>query len=124
MRPAPINNIRQAEIRQSPIHGLGLFAAEPLGAGVTLCVLDGQRVPWDLYSRTADKLAAPFIEWNALNPDLLLVRYFRTKYSYINHARQPNCVVRMVDDVLTVETLRAVRSSPWITGPSPCRRPA
>lgn len=34
-----------------------------------------------------------FMEWNALDQKTLLVRAFRTKYSYINHSKTPNVKV-------------------------------
>ena len=35
-----------------------------------------------------------FMEWNALDPKTLLVRAFRTKYSYINHSSVPNVEIK------------------------------
>ena len=35
-----------------------------------------------------------FMEWNALDPKTLLVRAFRTKYSYINHSKTPNVEIK------------------------------
>ena len=34
-----------------------------------------------------------FMEWNALDTETLLIRPFRTKYSYINHSRSPNTML-------------------------------
>ena len=33
-------------------------------------------------------------EWNALSEKELLFRPYRTKYSFINHSRQPNVVLK------------------------------
>lgn len=86
MNPADvIDNIAFTTIRQSKIHGLGLFAENKIAAGQLLGYLDGQEVPWSLHQKY--NLTC---EWNALTNELLLVRPYRTKYSFINHSRQPN----------------------------------
>ena len=33
------------------------------------------------------------LEWNALSPDLLLVRPLRTSYGFINHGTRPNVAI-------------------------------
>lgn len=98
---AVIDNVSPTYIDDSEVHGFGLFAAEPLETGMVLGVLDGQVMSWDRYHAVRAALALPleardylFLEWNALAPDTLLVRAFRTKYSYINHARKPNVELR------------------------------
>lgn len=93
-----IDNIPDTAIQRSDLHGLGLFSLKNLMAGVKLCDLDGQIVSYDLYDsqmrkpdyskQVVDNL---FVEWNALPNNMLLARMFRTKYSYINHSRTPNC---------------------------------
>lgn len=88
-----IDNIAPARILPSPIHGFGLFASEPILAGALLAELDGQLVPWAVYAAARDMGSDAFNEWNALSPETLLVRPFRTKYSFINHSRTPNCAV-------------------------------
>lgn len=92
-----IDNLPPTYIDKSDIHGFGLFAACPLQRGRILGTLDGQVMSWDHYHALRTALSLPskaqdylFFEWNSLSPDTLLVRAFRTKYSYINHARQPN----------------------------------
>lgn len=98
---AVIDNVSPTYIDESSIHGFGLFAAELIQRGSVLGTLDGQIMSWDHYHAVRAALALPpeardylFLEWNALAPDTLLVRAFRTKYSYINHARQPNVELR------------------------------
>lgn len=50
-----------------------------------------------------------------MSPEWLLVRMFRTKYSFINHSRQPNCRVWMQDGRLVVETLCAIAPGQELT---------
>lgn len=87
--PDVLDNLKFTHIDKSPIHGNGLFASQPIAAGIVLGQLDGQVVPWLLHQKY--RLA---FEWNALDEATLLVRPYRTKYSFINHARQPNLMLR------------------------------
>ncbi|KXS55407.1 MAG: hypothetical protein AWU57_186 [Marinobacter sp. T13-3] len=97
-----VNNIADTRIQVSDIHGYGLFAEKVITEGSVLARLDGQVVSYDFNARTAD-----FTEWNALPGNRILVRPYRTKYSFINHSRTPNCRVRMDDrhNVVVVEAL-------------------
>ncbi len=80
-----IDNLVDSEIKLSSLHGLGLFATKGVEKNAVLGHLDGQIVPWaqhQKYKRT--------LEWNIVEEGALLVRPYRTKYSYINHHRSPN----------------------------------
>lgn len=88
-----INNIELGLIKKSSIHGYGLFAHKKIKKNTVLGYLDGQLVDWDLYEDVLKDhpiLEELFIEWNAITEKTLLVRPFRTKYSFINHSRIPN----------------------------------
>lgn len=104
-----VDNISDTIIKESAVHGHGLWTEKQIAQGTTLGVLDGQVIPWALYNhllagRTDDSLLETcFMEWNAISKDTLLVRGFRTKYSFINHSRQPNLILR--ENPLRVETL-------------------
>jgi len=56
-----------------------------------------------------------FNEWNALTPDVLLVRPLRTKYSFINHSRVPNCKIVNVANRLQVRTMADIPCSEELT---------
>lgn len=89
-----LDNISFSEIKPSKIHGRGLFATCDILEGTLLGVLDGQVIPWDRYDEIRAQVGecSPvlFFEWNCLSETTLLVRPFRTKYSFINHSRTPN----------------------------------
>lgn len=94
-----INNIKQGYIAPSKIDGFGLFARNNIDKGDILCIFDGQIMSWEKYYEIQENVSPYikipydkyiFMEWNALDEETLLVRPFRTKYSYINHARKPN----------------------------------
>jgi SET domain-containing protein len=83
-----IDNIKDTEIRKSNIHGWGLYSLTNIAINTVLCELDGQIVPYSTYSENEKTL-----EWNALENDMLMVRPYRTKYSFINHSRTPNAKI-------------------------------
>ena len=97
-----IDNIAFGEIKQSDIHGCGLFAKEKIIKESILCILDGQIMNWSEYEVMTNLLRDElddiknflFMEWNALSTEVLLIRTIRTKYSYINHSRKPNLEIR------------------------------
>jgi len=93
-----IDNINASFVAMSAIHGFGLFAHQDISLGVELGLLDGQIMSWKHHNNLAKKIKSDlgqygtyfFMEWNVLDGQILLVRPFRTKYSYINHSRNPN----------------------------------
>lgn len=111
-----IDNIADADTRPSRIHGIGLFASHAIPAGTILCVLDGQCVPWRTYidgrSAFGDE---SHIEWNALSQDLLLLRAFHTKYSFINHSRSPNCTAVQENRHVKVSALHDIAKGEELT---------
>ena len=84
-----IDNLADTYISESQVHGNGLYSLQDIKKGFVLGELDGQIVDWDLHQ----KYNMAF-EWNAITQHKLLVRPYRTKYSYINHSRTPNLVLQ------------------------------
>ena len=115
MHGTVVNNISAGEIALSKIHGHGLFANQDIPVGCTLASLDGQEVPWALYKLTKKEESDAFNEWNAINPTLLLVRTFRTKYSFINHSRSPNCKVNAYSGKVIVSTMSNIPAGEELT---------
>jgi SET domain-containing protein len=99
-----IDNIPYGEIRTSPTHGYGLFSKKKIYKDEIICILDGQVIQWDRYESIKDALSNLisnkeaesflFTEWNALDEKTLLARTIRTKYSFINHSRDANLVIK------------------------------
>lgn len=94
-----LDNINFSYFKKSKIHGIGLFADRTIEKDSILGILDGQIMQWndfdELSSFYKTKLSDDlhsffFMEWNALDTSTLLVRPYRTKYSYINHSYMPN----------------------------------
>lgn len=100
-----INNIPVGAIKKSTIHGYGLFAQQDISVESVLVSLDGEIVPWWVYTTNRDMAKDALHEWNALTPEMLLVRPRRTKYSFINHSRQPNCTIVLLEKQLYVRAI-------------------
>lgn len=99
-----LNNIPNTTIAKSTIHGFGLFANSNFDNAQEIGQLDGQKIPWAIYSKKKGFSG----EWNATTGDILVVRPFRTKYFYINHSRQPN--LRVLENPLRIVTMRAIQT--------------
>ncbi len=94
-----VNNIIHGYIKKSTLDGFGLFATKDINKNEILCILDGQVILWSTYEQIKEAITKNitepyskyfFMEWNAIDKKTLLVRALRTKYSYINHSRDPN----------------------------------
>lgn len=103
-----VDNLGLCYIANSSIHGYGLFADRDIDKGVVLGSLDGQLIPWRLHRKYNLTL-----EWNAIDKDTLLVRAYRTKYSYINHQSVPNLV--LLYDPLRVVALKRISKGEEMT---------
>lgn len=102
MRKFTVDNISFSSIKESNIHGFGLFATNNIIKSTIIGNLDGQVMNWDFYDNVVNELKESsgrfknyiFMEWNALNNNTLLVRPFRTRYSLINHSKIPNLEIK------------------------------
>jgi SET domain-containing protein len=84
-----IDNLKNTYIQKSNVDGYGLFAHTKIDKNTILGYLDGQIIEWELHSKYNLTL-----EWNAIGNNKLLVRPYRTKYSYINHSREANLLIQ------------------------------
>ncbi len=103
-----IDNMLSTYIAKSNIHGHGLFAIKDMNEEITLGILDGQIITWDLHDKYDLTL-----EWNAISKETLLVRPYRTKYSFINHSRTPNLQLKY--NPLRVVTLKKIHKDEELT---------
>jgi diguanylate cyclase (GGDEF)-like protein len=95
-----IDNIEHTEIKPSELHGFGLFAKYDMPKHKVLCKLTGQIMTKQSYTGLVERLT-PYLEDlsfyflmecnHVSNPRNLMVRAFRTKWSYVNHSTEPNC---------------------------------
>lgn len=110
-----INNIQVGNISKSSIHAFGLFANTDIPVDTLLAILDGQVVPWIVYKEINNLTRDAYNEWNAISNDMLLVRRFRTKYSFINHSRSPNCFISNNNGVLSARSLSFIPAGDEMT---------
>jgi SET domain-containing protein len=75
-------------IKQSNIHGFGVFSLEKFKEESILFFLYGEEI--DLTNKNIDDFNC---EWNALSLNTLLIRESRTTYGFINHSNNPNCYI-------------------------------
>lgn len=88
-----IDNIENTIVKNSNIHGYGLFATKLIKKDTLLCILNGQIIKREEYSEFLkhshfDKKM--FIEKYNINEEYIAAMPFRTKYSYINHDEYTN----------------------------------
>ncbi len=78
------------QLRASAIHGIGVFTTIPIPKGADMFQLPGEIVRLPDGPLTAANFAG---EWNAMSGQTLLLRRDRTTYGFMNHSRDPNCVI-------------------------------
>lgn len=115
-RPPALQVIANTLILPSPIHGEGLWATNPIPPA-ELCQLHGQPILFTDYRLLIDhQHIQPPAEWNALSREWLLIRPFRTSYSFINHARNPNCRIQPVNAcTVAVQAIRPIKKGEELT---------
>ena len=137
VKAATLNTIAKTDIQQSDLHGFGLFATGTMNSEQILYLFDGQVVSIEDYEKIENLMAQQiepyknyfFMECNYLNNKTLLVRNFRTKYSYINHSRTPNTEIRYhpmrlvtlseiaIGEELTIDYRKEQLSDDYLTNP-------
>ncbi|ECP7577833.1 SET domain-containing protein-lysine N-methyltransferase [Campylobacter jejuni] len=98
-----IDNIPNTFIKKSKIHNFGLFSKINIKKGTILSILDGQILSIQEYKKLKNNICSKvdnsnkpefenyiFMEYNYLDSENIIVRPFRTKYSYINHSDKAN----------------------------------
>lgn len=138
VRAATIDTIKNTFIKESHLHGFGLFATGAINNEQILYLFDGQIVSTRDYEKIellmGEQMGAYknyiFMECNYLDVNTRLVRNFRTKYSYINHSRSPNVEIKhhpmrlvslkniVVGEELTVDYRKENLSPEYLSKPS------
>lgn len=80
-----VDNLKRTQVREKGDGSLGLFCVDRIKDGFILGFLDGQIV--DKESDIVEDSSNRDLEWNVLNENSVLVRPFKTKYSYICHSQ-------------------------------------
>jgi SET domain-containing protein len=96
------------EVRNSPIHGRGVFAAEPIAKGSCIIEYSGRRIPWDSVPDDYDDVTYYFgIEDGSIviDPEI-----GGNEARWINHSCHPNCeAIEEEDGRVFIHALRNIR---------------
>lgn len=78
------------EVRQSSIHGRGVYATEPIRKGKRIIEYKGKVVPWELASEQADG-PHTFLFGLTNGKDVIDPDFGGNDARWINHSCKPNC---------------------------------
>jgi hypothetical protein len=78
------------EVRESPIEGKGLFACEPIPAGIVVSRLGGRLVSWAELNRLIADPGQPYVDSITVSETEHLVLPPRQDNGYGNHSCEPN----------------------------------
>jgi SET domain-containing protein len=82
------------EVRQSPVHGNGVFARRPIAAGERIIEYKGERISWDKATLRAQEAGGPINHtfYFSLADGRVIDGGVRgNEARWINHACSPNC---------------------------------
>ena len=82
------------EVRQSPIHGNGVFARRPIAAGTRIIEYRGERISWDEATRRAAEAGGPVnhtFYFSLADGRVIDGGRRGNEARWINHACSPNC---------------------------------
>lgn len=117
-----VDNIEKGYIKSSELHGFGLFAKDNIAYREILCQLTGQIMDKKNYEDIVKRLTPMtkdlsfyfLMECNHIvNQNELMVRSFRTKFSYLNHSKKPNCYFDI--STATLYALRDIQKEEELT---------
>lgn len=99
------------EVRKSPVHGNGVFALRPIGAGERIIEYRGERITWDEATRRAAEAGGPINHtfYFTLADGRVIDGGSRGNAArWINHACEPNCEAREEDGQVFIHALRDI----------------
>ena len=97
-RPAMRN--RKAMVRNSPIHGRGVVARIPIGAGERICEYVGERIDWpEALRRHPHDPSQPFHTFYfSVDDESVIDGNVGGNFSrFMNHSCEPNCEAEMIE---------------------------
>lgn len=99
------------EVRNSPIHGRGVFATKRIPEGACIIEYTGARLPWktaqDLPPHDPEQPYHTFY-FSLENGDVIDAGTDGNEARWINHSCEPNCETNEEDDRIFVYSLRAI----------------
>jgi SET domain-containing protein len=102
---------RKIEVRDSGVHGRGVYAVAPIAAGTQIIEYTGERITWDVaVDRHPHDPAQPnHTFYFHLDGGLVIdALYGGNDSRWINHACEPNCEADEVDGRVFIHALRDI----------------
>jgi SET domain-containing protein len=99
------------EVHRSPIHGNGVFATRPIGAGERIVEYRGERITWDEAIRRAAEKGAPVnhtFYFTLADGRVIDGGSHGNEARWINHACSPNCEAYEEDGRVYIHALRDI----------------
>ncbi|MBV8037444.1 SET domain-containing protein-lysine N-methyltransferase [Roseateles sp.] len=100
---------RKIEVRDSGVHGRGVYAAAPIRAGAKIIEYTGERITWDeaVERHPHDPSQPNHTFYFHLDGGLVIdALYGGNDARWINHACEPNCEADEVDGRVFIKALR------------------
>jgi SET domain-containing protein len=99
------------EVRQSPVHGRGVFALRPIEAGERIIEYRGERISWDDATRRAAERGGPVnhtFYFSLADGRVIDGGKRGNDARWINHACGPNCEAYEEDGRVYIHALRDI----------------
>ena len=99
------------EVRQSPVHGNGVFALRPIAAGERIIEYRGERITWDEATRRAEERGGPVnhtFYFSLADGNVIDGGRRGNDARWINHACEPNCEAYEDDGRVYIHALRDI----------------
>ena len=100
---------RKIEVRQSGVHGRGVYALTPIAAGTRIIEYTGERISWEeaVERHPHDPAQPNHTFYFHLDGGLVIdALYGGNDSRWINHACEPNCEAEEVDGRVFIQALR------------------
>lgn len=99
------------EVRQSPVHGKGVFALRPIAAGERIIEYRGERISWDQATERAAQRCGPVnhtFYFSLADGRVIDGGRRGNDARWINHACEPNCEAYEEDGRVYIHALRDI----------------
>ena len=110
-KPAKPSRSAAYEVRQSPVHGKGVFALRPIAAGERIIEYRGERITWDEATRRAEERGGPVnhtFYFSLADGNVIDGGRRGNDARWINHACEPNCEAYEDDGRVYIHALRDI----------------
>lgn len=106
------------EVHQSQVHGNGVFARAPIGAGQRIVEYMGRRIPWDEATERAAASGQPVnytLFFTLSDGNVIDGGDHGNDARFINHSCEPNCEAYEEDGRVYIHALRDIEPGEELT---------